>query len=384
MALPAFGARATGPRLERMQASPQWRDGHFHDPVPRGAPSVYGYLRRQIGWAAISDWLFRGSKHRIPHEPVTYLERSKEEFGAKPRSGLRLTWLGHSTMLLELDGVRLLTDPVLNAFAGPMQVMGQRRFFPSPMAVDALPETDLVVLSHDHYDHLDYPTILALAKTRAKFIAPLGVGAHLEAWGIEPARITELDWWEEHRFRGLTLTATPARHFSGRGVMDLEHTLWAGIAIAGSKHRVFYSGDTAMFPGLTDIGRRLGPFDVTLVEAGAYSRHWADIHLGPEQAVDAHRMVLGDVMVPVHWGLFDLAMHGWTEPIERVLVAAQKHGTRVATPRPGESFELDRPLPSQRWWPDLPWETAEESPIVSTGMGETGVGPLELDGVGEE
>jgi L-ascorbate metabolism protein UlaG (beta-lactamase superfamily) len=377
MVMSALGVRASGARLERMQRSPHWRDGHFNDIVSRG-PSVYAYLRRQIGWAAMSDWLFGGSAHRVPKQPVPILERSRSDFDAAPATGLRITWLGHSTLLLEIDGVRVLTDPVWAKYAGPTRVMGQRRFFPPPLPLEELPDVDVVAISHDHYDHLDYPTIRHLASTRAVFVTALGVGAHLEAWGVAPDRITELDWWEEAHVSGLRFVATPARHFSGRGVLDLEHTLWAGIAIVGAHHRVYYSGDTAMFPGFAEIGARLGPFDATLIDSGGYSPHWADVHLGPEQAVQAHRMLRGKVMVPVHWGLFDLAMHGWTEPIERVLVAAKTGDVRVATPRLGESFEPGSALPSERWWPDLPWQTADEAPVISTGPDGNPITPLEL------
>ena len=371
MVVPALGARAQGARLERMQRSPQWRNGHFDDVIPRAGSSVYAYLRRQIGWDAMSDWLVGGSKFRIPADTVPVETRSASDFDASPATGLRITWLGHSSVLLEIDGARVLVDPVLSRFAGPTRALGQRRFFAAPIETLDLPEVDVVVISHDHYDHLDYPTIRRLAETRTRFVAPLGVGAHLEAWGIDPERIVELDWWEEWRLGDHRFVATPARHFSGRGVMDLEHTLWAGWAILGPQHRVFYTGDTGMFPGLREIGERLGPFDVTFVETGGYSRHWADIHLGPEQAVQAHGMLRGNVLVPVHWGLFNLAMHGWTEPVERVLAAARTRRVTVATPRLGQSFEPALNLPCDRWWPDLPWQTAADAPILSTGFPRT-------------
>ena len=380
--IPAFGGSAAGPRLERMQESPQWRarGARFEDVVPRGG-SVYAYLRRQIGWGAMSDWLLGGSKHRRPKTQVPLLQGCKQDFAVAPQSGLRVSWLGHSTSLVEIDGARVLIDPVWSDYAGPMMLMGQRRFFPPPLPLAELPEIDFVVISHDHYDHLDYPTVRKLAaNTRAQFVMPLGVGAHLEAWGIAADRIHELDWWERRRIGDLTFVATPARHFSGRGVLDLEHTLWAGFAILGSDHRVFYSGDTAMFPGLADIGARLGPFDVTLIEAGGYSRHWADVHLGPEQAVQAHELLRGKVMVPVHWALFDLAMHCWTEPVERVLRAASARNVCVATPRIGERFEPGIELPAERWWPELPCDTAESAPIVSTGVKLLPArAPVELD-----
>jgi L-ascorbate metabolism protein UlaG (beta-lactamase superfamily) len=375
MVMSAMGARARGERLARMQQSPQWRNNHFDDVVPRGGASVYAYLRRQIGWGAIRDWMFAGSKYRVPTESVPMVSVAQASFASAPSTGLRATWIGHSTTLLEIDGARVLIDPVFSSSAGVNGMMGQRRFFPMPLNAADMPELDVVLISHDHYDHLDYPTIRQLlqleAQARAVFVVPLGVGAHLEAWGLAPERIVELDWWEETNVAGLRIAATPARHYSGRGVFDLEHTLWASFAIIGNEHRVFYSGDTAMFPGLRDIGEQYGPFDLTLIEAGGYNRYWADIHLGPEQAVQAHRMLQGQVMMPVHWGLFDLAMHGWTEPVERVLAAAKERNVLVATPRLGESFEPGLVLPNERWWPELPWDSAEAAPIISTGMPST-------------
>ena len=234
--------------------------------------------------------------------------------------------------------------------------------------VDQTPSIDAVVLSHDHYDHLDYPTIAAIADWDTTFVAPLGVGAHLVYWGVPEDRVVELDWWERHAIGGLELVCTPARHASGRTLFDFNATLWAGWAILGLEHRAFFSGDTGLFPAMRDIGDRLGPFDLTMIEAGAYGRSWPDWHLGPEQAVLAHQLVRGAVMLPVHWGLFDLAYHGWTEPIERVLVAAEAAGVTVLTPRPGESVQPRAPPALQRWWPEVPWQTAGQAPIVATGM----------------
>jgi L-ascorbate metabolism protein UlaG (beta-lactamase superfamily) len=231
------------------------------------------------------------------------------------------------------------------------------------------------VISHDHYDHLDRPTVVALAALMraqgwgTRFIVPLGVGAHLEYWGIPAARIVELDWWERAEVGGgLTVTCTPARHASGRMLIDKDATLWAGYALVGPGHRAFFSGDTGLFPAMRDIGARLGPFDVTMIESGQYNRAWPDWHIGPEQAVTAHGMLRGQVMIPVHWGLLTLAYHAWTEPVERVLAAAARTGARVETPRPGLSVEPGVPPPPERWWPQVPWQTAAEAPIVSTRM----------------
>jgi L-ascorbate metabolism protein UlaG (beta-lactamase superfamily) len=365
----AMGAAAEGARLERMQASPQWRANERR----------FGNVRERIdgsGWEMAQRWFFGGSDHASPETPLPVVQRRGSEFEATPASGLRVTWFGHSILLVELDGRRILIDPVFGERASPLTFLGPKRWYAPPLPLEELPPLDAVVISHDHYDHLDLFTVEALAPKRLRWIVPLGVGAHLESWGIEPERITELDWWQETKVEELTVTATPARHFSGRSLGDQYKTLWAGYALRGPQHNVYYSGDTALFDELVDIGSRLGPFDVTLIESGAYNQLWADVHLGPEQAVRAHRLVRGDVFVPVHWGLFDLALHGWTEPIERVFVAAQREGIRFASPRPGESIEpASLPKPT-RWWPEVPWQSAEESPALSSGVEHLMADPL--------
>jgi L-ascorbate metabolism protein UlaG (beta-lactamase superfamily) len=228
---------------------------------------------------------------------------------------------------------------------------------------------DAVVISHDHYDHLDYDTVKGLLDRETKWLVPLGVGVHLERWGVPSERVVELDWWEDVQVGSTKLTCTPARHFSGRSIFlaDQNVTLWSGWAMQGPEHRVFYSGDTALHPQFDDIGERLGPFDVTMIEVGAYNALWADVHLGPEQAVIAHQLVGGRVLLPVHWGMFDLALHSWTEPMERTVAAAERRSVSVVTPRPGESLELGgEPPPVERWWPDVPWETVEQAPCWSS------------------
>jgi L-ascorbate metabolism protein UlaG (beta-lactamase superfamily) len=362
------GTKATGARLERMKASPNWRGGRFVDTLPRREPQIV-----RASWAFFTS----GSKFREPSDALPVAHRTAADFATPPDTGLRVTWLGHSTLLVELDGRRVLVDPVWGERASPFSFAGPRRFYAPPLAIADLPPLDAVIISHDHYDHLDYPSIVALATLDVPFVVPLGVGAHLEGWGVSPARITELDWWGEHRVGDLRLVATPARHFSGRSMVmaDKDHTLWAGWALIGPEHRVFFSGDSAMFPGFAEIGERLGPFDLTMMESGAYNALWADVHMGPEQAVEAHRMLRGRVLLPVHWGLFDLALHGWTEPIERVLAAAAPHGIVVATPRPGDSVEPGAMVPQSRWWPEVPWEGAAEAPVVSSGLGDEARAP---------
>jgi L-ascorbate metabolism protein UlaG (beta-lactamase superfamily) len=351
----AFGRGATGERRERMERSPEWRDGVFENPQP----------------LANDTWLMlTGAMHRSPHSapsgalPVVEPPRARFEVG--PASGLRVTWLGHSTLLLELDGRRFLTDPVWSARISPVSWAGPRRFYPPPLSLDDLPPLDAVLVSHDHYDHLDNPTIVALRDRVPRFIVPLGVGAHLEYWGVRPEKIVELDWWDRTEVGEVTVVVTPARHASGRSLFDQNETLWASYAVIGPRHRAWFSGDTGLFPDLRVIGERLGPFDVTMIEAGAYGAAWPDWHLGPEQAVRAHRMVGGRVLVPIHWGLFDLAYHGWTEPVERVLVAANAAGVTTRAPRPGESVEPGALPEQERWWPEGPWNDAASDPIVAT------------------
>jgi L-ascorbate metabolism protein UlaG (beta-lactamase superfamily) len=359
IARPAMGGPVEGARLARAERSPQWRVGHFGNKLPRVDA---------VGGRAMREYFFGGSDFREPDAPVPVVRRSAADYRTPPASGLRVTWLGHSTLLLEIDGRRVLVDPVWGDRASPFSFLGPKRFHAPLLALDELPSLDAIVISHDHYDHLDVPTVKVLAARGVRWIVPLGVGAHLAAWGVSDSLVTELDWWEETRVADLVVTATPARHFSGRGLDDRDRTLWAGWAIRGVTHRVFYSGDTALHDEFAAIGERLGPFDLTMIEAGAYSALWADVHLGPEQAVLAHQLVRGDVMLPVHWGLFDLALHGWTEPIERTLAAARAADVRVASPRPGDMVEPASLGAPMRWWPAVPWESAQVAPVHSSGV----------------
>lgn len=357
----AFGARPTGKRLARLERSPRYVDGAFRNALPQ---------HMRVG-RALAKWV-RGAPNREPTAAVPVLKRRAEDYRDPPASGLRVTWLGHSSTLVEIGGARLLTDPVFSRRISPVSFAGPTRFWEAPIAADALPPIDAVLLSHDHFDHLDLPTVRALGPTT--FVTPLGVGAHLEAWGVDPARIVELDWWEATAIAGVEIVCTPARHFSGRALGDRDRTLWGGFAIRGrgpaGDRRVFFSGDTAMFPGFAEIGRDLGPFDLTMIESGAYDASWADVHIGPEQAVRAHQLLRGNVMLPVHWGTFNLALHAWTEPAERAIEAARVAGVPLAIPRPGGTFEPLAPagFAVERWWPEVAWQRADEAPVVSSGL----------------
>ncbi len=349
----AFGAGARGERLERMKRSKQWAGSGFENPQPLWN-DLWGSL------LAFTDV----SPDASPRAEVPVVRGGEERFASAPPSGLRITWFGHSTTLIELDGVRVLTDPVFSERASPYQFLGPQRWYAPLIPLEMLPKLDAVIISHDHYDHLDMGSVKALKGNR--FFVPLGLGAHLEYWGIPAGDITELDWWEEGRIGEVRVVSTPARHASGRQVLDQGAKLWGSWSLVGPQHRVYYSGDTGLFPALKEIGERLGPFDVAMVEVGQYHRAWPDWHIGPEQAVRATGMVQAKLFFPIHWGLFTLAMHGWTEPIERALAEATAKGVPIVTPKPGESVEPAAAAPPARWWPEVPWQRASEHPIVST------------------
>jgi L-ascorbate metabolism protein UlaG (beta-lactamase superfamily) len=321
---------------------------------------------------SIKDFIC-GGERRQPREPLPSVN-PLDTWTTQPQSGLRVTWLGHSTTLMEIDGVRILTDPVWGPRASPSALVGPKRFQPVPVSLREMPPVDVVIVSHDHYDHLDYPTIRALAKTNVPFVTSLGVGAHLEYWGVPPERITELDWWESHTLpqTGIVLTAAPSQHFSGRGLKDRNATLWSSFAVRSPKHAVFFSGDTGLTTEYRSIRQRLGPFDLVMLEIGAFHPAWGDIHLGPENALKAHAM-LGGVFMPVHWGTFSLAMHAWDQPAERVLELAPRSGVQLLMPmlgQPAEPAQAETPAP---WWREV--EGIGSGIDAHTAEGEVTVSP---------
>ncbi len=356
----AIGAAPDSARQAQIRQSPQWHGDHFDNP--------------QGIWTDVSGALAQAvfgpsPDHTTPDAPLPVVHDTAASFAQAPASGLRVTWFGHSYSLLEIDGAKVLIDPFDGQRASPFNWIGPQRWYPSPVALKDLPKIDAVVISHDHYDHLDQAAIVAMKDWSNIFVVPLGVGAHLLRWGIPPNRIVELDWWQSAHLGGLEIVATPARHASGRTSPGSNQTLWAGYAIIGARHRAWYSGDTGFHNELGRIGERLGPFDVTLIEAGQYDAKWPDLHLGPEQAVEAHRLVRGKYMIPVHWALLKLANHAWTEPAERVLAAARCSGVPLLLPRPGESIEPSAGAGSTPWWPHIAWQTAATQPVLATAHG---------------
>lgn len=341
-----MGARAEGERRERIESSPRWRDGAFRNLHPIRP----GLRDPAAAPPSLADLLGRQGR-RVPTAGLPSTD-PRPTWLQPVQSGLRATWLGHSTVLLELDGWRVLTDPVWGPRASPFRLLGPRRFQPMPVKLRDMPVVDVIVISHDHYDHLDYPTIRALAASDVPFVTSLGVGAHLQAWGIAPDRITELDWWESHAVpgTGLTITAAPSQHFSGRRLNHRNDTLWSSMVVAGTDHRVFFSGDTGLTTEYATILRRLGPFDLVMLEVGAFHPSWGDIHLGPANALEALALLGNPPFLPVHWGTFALATHAWDQPAEALLADHRTNGTMLLMPRLGQPLEPAHGPVATPWW----------------------------------
>jgi L-ascorbate metabolism protein UlaG (beta-lactamase superfamily) len=345
----SLGYRPNGARLERMKSSLLWAGEGFrnvHEMLP-------GLRDPAAKMPSLAEFLC-GNERRVPRKPLPSIN-PHDAWSRQPDSGLRATWLGHSTVLIEIDGYRVLTDPVWGPRASPSRSIGPKRFQPVPVAIDALPPIDAVIVSHDHYDHLDYPTIRELVKADALFITSLGVGAHLQGWGARAERIVELDWWETYGLPGteLSVTATPSQHFSGRGLKDRNATLWSSMVIRSSRHTVFFSGDTGLTTQYKDIRERVGPFDLVMLEVGAYHPAWGDIHLGPEHALEAYAMLGGGAFLPVHWGTFALAVHDWDQPVETLLNNAARHDAKLLLPRLGEPVEPAHDHDVKPWWREV-------------------------------
>jgi L-ascorbate metabolism protein UlaG (beta-lactamase superfamily) len=326
------------------ERSPNYRDGVFVNLDPASMLSINREEQRIL----LREFVGGRAEGR-PRAGIPLAAPPPDAAPAKP-GVLTATWYGHSTVLVDIDGYRVLTDPVWSDRCSPSRAVGPQRMHPAPVPLEALPAIDAVVISHDHYDHLDIDTVIALARTqRAPFFVPLGVGAHLREWGIPPPRIVELDWGESGHVGELRMTCTPARHFSGR-FLSRNTTLWASWALAGPRHRVYFGGDTGYTKSFAQIGSDYGPFDLTLMPAGAYNPAWPDIHMNPEEAVKAHRDVTDDgTLLPIHWATFRLAPHPWAEPVER-LVAAAGPAVTVAVPKPVQRVDPADPPSLEPWW----------------------------------
>jgi L-ascorbate metabolism protein UlaG (beta-lactamase superfamily) len=346
--------RSMGARPKDSYDSPQFRDGVFHNRLPMSVvePGSTGSMA--------AEWARRGDVGRPRGEvPLVTPELPRRA------TDLAATWLGHATVLLEIGGHWVLTDPVWSDRVSPSATVGPRRNHPVPMELADLPPLSAILISHDHYDHLDTATIDALVRLQdAPIVVPLGISAHLRRWGVPENRIVELDWGQSHRVGDLTLTCTEARHFSGRGFVR-NTTLWSSWVAAAGDRRAFFGGDTGYTDAFAQLGEDLGPFDLTVLPIGAYDQRWRDVHMDPAEAVQCHLDVQGGVtdedgsahgvLLPIHWATFDLAFHRWAAPADWVREEAVARGVAVAQPRPGERFEVDADdaaayLPTEDWW----------------------------------
>jgi L-ascorbate metabolism protein UlaG (beta-lactamase superfamily) len=341
---PALGGKKSPESQRRINASPNFSSGKFLNQVPASMNMNFKDSFTDI------IQMIKGSPLAKPKGGIT-ADRLDPKF-VQENLADQVTWFGHSALLLKMNGLTLLLDPMFGKSPSPFPLFGPKRYSTKlPIEIEELPAIDAVIISHDHYDHLDYGSILKLKGKVKQFIVPLGVAGHLERWGVNPAIIEEHDWWEEFTWRGLTLASAPARHFSGRGPGGRNTTLWCSWVIISGKTRIFYSGDSGYGPHFKEIGSKYGPFDLTLMECGQYHEHWADIHMMPEETLQAHFDVQGKLMIPIHWGAFTLALHSWTDPVERAVKAAKLLGAAVATPRIGETVYIGADAyPSTKWW----------------------------------
>jgi L-ascorbate metabolism protein UlaG (beta-lactamase superfamily) len=346
----SFGGTPKGSRLERMERNPGYREGNFwnEDPTVMSPEGNMG--------STIMEFIVGNGEMTVPSCALPLAKAPEAILAQPPSSGLRITWLGHSTTLIEIDGRRILSDPIWGERASPFGFAGPKRFHPPPLAFADLPPIDAVIISHDHYDHLDMGTVRALAAKGVPFLVGLGVGAHLEAWGVPATQVREHEWWQETPLPGgVRIVSTPARHFSGRGLFNRNSTLWTSWSLIGPRHRVYFSGDTGlMSTGFETIREKLGPFDVSMLEIGQWHRNWGQIHLGPRGALAAHRGLGAKHLLPIHWATFELGLHAWSEPAETLVTLAAPERVSVLTPMLGEPIEPTTTTSTTAWWRELP------------------------------
>lgn len=323
--------------------------------------------KRNITWKALKLWL-AGAKDTKPKGKLPEVKPSVEEF-LSPSERMKVIWFGHSSFLLNLNGRTVLVDPVFSGAASPVSFM-VKRFQKPVLELEELPEIDYIVISHDHYDHLDMESIKFFKDKKTQFVTPLGVGGHLKKWGISESRIFERDWWESAIFEGITFTATPAQHFSGRTGFRDNETLWASWVIKTEKENIYFSGDSGYDTHFQEIGEKLGPFDLAFIESGQYNELWKEVHMLPDEAVQAYKDLKAKKFFPVHWGMFELAMHPWYEPIEKLYKRSQDGELDLVAPRIGEIINIENSYNQLKWWNYSPAKTAEVPNQISLSLNQ--------------
>ena len=330
---PSFGGDVSKERKITYQKSQQYKDGKFNNTLP---------VPKDLSFSETLSLAYKFFTTKVPNgRPNKDIKAHKIDSAsvANYNKDTRLIWYGHSSFLLQIDKKNILLDPMLGKVAAPHPLLGGNRFnkdFPLPL--EKLTHIDAVLFSHDHYDHLDYETILKIKDKTKHFYVPLGVGAHLEAWGVPTNKITELDWWQDITLESLTFVCTPAQHFSGRKLNNNQSTLWSSWVIQSKEDNIYFSGDSGYAPHFKEIGEKYGPFDIALMECGQYNQMWADIHMMPEETAQAGLDVKAKKIMPIHWAGFKLALHDWTDPITRVKAKANELNLEVITPEIGEEI----------------------------------------------
>jgi L-ascorbate metabolism protein UlaG (beta-lactamase superfamily) len=342
---PEFGGEHSDADKLRYSQSGHFEKGIFINETPTSMEMDMSKI-----WSILSDYANDSAQRtpdfEIPVKPIDSLELIKDD------SLSYLVWFGHSAFYLKIDGKHILLDPMLGVVPAPHPLLGQDRFNKvHPIDIEKLPEIDAIILSHDHYDHLDYGSIMKLKDKTAHFYVPLGVGAHLKSWGITEEKITEMNWWDESNYKDLKIAFTPSRHFSGRGLSDRSSTLWGSWVIQGDNDNIYFSGDGGYGPHFKEIGVKYGPFDFAMMECGQYDLRWKDIHMMPEETAQASIDLVTKKMMPIHWGAFSLSLHSWTDPIERVSKKSEELGQPIIAPIIGEKIYFNKDISYDRkWW----------------------------------
>lgn len=334
--------------LSRIESSPQFSEGKFRNKAETRIFSI------KNAWAGLKEVAFNNHPRTVPKQAIPTIEVEHQQF-LKEGEEVKFARLGHSTLLIRLGNKNWLTDPVFSERVSPVQWMGPKRFHDVPMDLNDLPNIEGVVISHSHYDHLDHASIMRLKDSVNHFIVPLGIGDILRNWGVDDQKIVELDWWEKVQIDDVDIVSTPAQHFSGRSLTDSDETLWSSWVIKNAHSSIYFSGDTGYFDGFKDIGERYGPFDYAFMECGAYNQQWRDIHMMPEDTLQAFLDVQGKVLVPVHNGTFDLSNHAWYDPFEQIHQLAQEHDVKLLTPVIGDVVNSNQApeMFSRLWWQTL-------------------------------
>ncbi len=343
---PEFGGEHDEERIKIYSESGHYKEGKFENLIPTSMDMEFS------GFMDVMGEFIKGNPNRQPKEDISVIKMDSIGLVNSPKSLTRLHWFGHSAFLLEIEGKNILLDPMLGETPSPVPFMGAKRYSKSlPIEIEKLPKIDAVILSHDHYDHLDYGSILKLKEKVGEFYMPLGVGAHMKEWGVDEEKIHELNWWDTVSLDSLQFTCAPARHFSGRGLTDRFSTLWGSWIIQSPTQTIYFSGDGGYGPHFKEIGEKYGPFDFAMMECGQYNKQWANIHMMPEETAQASVDLQAKMMMPIHWGGFTLALHSWTDPIERVSIKAKELGMPMTTPQIGEPIILsEQTFPSSKWW----------------------------------